>query len=411
MRALLISTALLVFSTSVFAANGGSAYSIFGLGDLRYFPNTRSAGMGYTGIGLPGSNYINGNSPATWARINQTRLDIGLMYEGYKSSDGAVSRYLSNGKFNGAFLAIPISTPNGITFVAGFSPYSDINYNFVTKGSEQGLDYTVTHIGNGGTAQGEAGLSFSPWQDLALGASVNYLFGTADYERMFTPTSTTFAGGTTRENLTTRGLTTTVGALFTGFGALSESLHPFALGFVFTTRGNLKTERQTTYQYLTERDSGTVINGRQRTPFAYGFGLTYQQGDRYLIATDYYAQSWGTTQFNGVDPVEIRNSFRLGIGGERIPNKDFSAPWLDRIAYRLGFYYLSTYYRINGEPINHWAVTGGLAIPVSGETRLNIALEYGSRGTTRNHLIKDNIFRMSFSLNLSELWFVRYEEE
>ena len=411
MRVLLTLITAGILSTTAFASNGGSAYSIFGLGDLRYFPNTRSAGMGFTGIGMPASNYINSISPATWTRINQTRLDIGVMYEGYKSSDGAVSRYLANGKFSGAMVAIPISPSNGIAFVAGFTPYSDINYNFVTKGSDQGIDYTINHTGNGGLATGQAGFSFAPWQDLALGASLNYMFGTAEYERVFTPASASLAGSTSRKNLTFRGLTTTIGGMFTGFGEIDESLRPFALGFVFTTKGNLKAERQTTYEYLSERDSSVLVKGRQKIPLAFGVGLTYQQGDRYLFSTDYYAQAWGSTQFDGIDPEEIRNSFRVGIGGERIPNKDFSAPWLDRIAYRLGFYYHSTYYRINGEPINHWAVTGGLAVPVSGDTRLNIALEYGSRGTTANNLIKDNIFRMSFSLNLSELWFVRYEEE
>ena len=411
MRTLIIFVTLTLCATFAFAANGGSAYSIFGIGDIRYFPNTRSAGMGYTGIGLPGSNYINSISPATWTRISQTRLDLGLLYEGYKSTDGSVSRYLSNAKFNGALLAVPISTTHGIVFVAGFSPYSDVNYNLITKGAGQGIDYTVTHTGNGSVVKGQAGLSFAPWQNFALGASVDYLFGSVDYERVFSPTSSTFSGATSRENLTLRGITTTMGALFTGFGDISESLRPLALGVVFTTRGNLRTERQTTYEYIAERDTSTLIEGRQGIPVSYGFGITYQHGDRYLFATDYYAQPWGSTTFDGVDPAEIRNSFRWGIGGERIANKDYSAPWLDRISYRLGFYYNATYYKINGEAINHWAVTGGFALPISGDTRLNVALEYGSRGTTTNRLIKDNIFRMSFSLNISELWFVRYEGE
>ena len=150
----------------------------------------------------------------------------------------------------------------------------------------------------------------------------------------------------------------------------------------------------------------------QRTQSSRFLTEVFGSGVQHLaFATDDMLATVARLERNGVDLLEIRNSFRLGIGGERIPNKDFSSPWLDRIAYRLGFYYLSTYYRVNGEPINHWGVTGGLAVPVSGETRLNIALEYGSRGTTRNHLIKDNVFRMSFSLNLNELWFVQYEEE
>jgi hypothetical protein len=411
MRAISIVSTVLFLSSLCLAANGGSTYSIFGIGDLRYFQNTRSAAMGYTGIGLPGANYINGMSPATWARINQTRLDIGFMYEGFRSTDGSTSRYLANGEFNGALLAVPISTTHGIVFVAGFTPYSNINYNLVTKGSQQGIDYNITHRGTGGITKGQAGLSYAPSQDLAFGASINYLFGTVDYERVFAPNVTTFSGGTTRENVTTHGITATAGAVFTGLGDISESLRPFALGFIITSRGNLKTERQITYEFTSELDSAASVNGRQSIPIAYGFGLTYQLGDRYLFAADYYAQPWDNTQFNGVDPSEIRNNLRVGVGGERLANRDPSARWLDRISYRLGFFYDATYYRINREPINHWGVTGGFAIPISGETRMNVALEYGSRGTTNNHLIKDNIFRMAFSLNIGELWFIRYDEE
>lgn len=410
-RAISILSTVVFLSSLSLAAKGGSTYSIFGIGDLRYFQNTRSSAMGYTGIGLPGSNYINSISPATWARISQTRLDIGFLYEGFKNSDGSTSRYLANGEFNGALLAVPISPAHGIVLVAGFTPYSSINYNLATKGSQQGIDYSITHRGTGGIAKGQAGLSYSPFEELAFGASVNYLFGTVDYEEQFIPDVTTFSGGTTRENMTTRGVTATAGGVFTGFSRISESLRPFALGFVVTSRGNLKTERQITYEFTSERDSAATVNGRQSIPIAYGFGLTYQLGDRYLFAADYYAQPWGTTQFNGVDPSEIRNSFLVGVGGERIPNRDPSARWLDRIAYRLGFFYNATYYRVNGEPINQWGITGGFAIPISGETRLNVGLEYGSRGTTRSHLIKDNIYRMSFSLNINELWFIRYEEE
>jgi len=367
--------------------------------------------MGYTGIGLPGSNYINSISPATWARISQTRLDVGFLYEGFRNSDGTTSRYLSNGEFNGALLAVPVSPAHGIVFVAGFTPYSSVNYNLVTRGSQQGIDYTITHSGTGGIAKGQAGLSYSPWEDIAFGASVNYLFGTTDYERVFTPIATTFSGGTTHENVTTHGVTATAGGVFTGFSSISESLRPFALGFVITSHGNLKTERQITYEFASERDSAAFVNDKQSIPIAYGFGLTYQLGDRYLFAADYHAQPWGTTQFNGVDPAEIRNSFLVGIGGERIPNRDPGARWLEKVAYRLGFFYNETYYQINGEPINQWGVTGGFAIPISGETRLNIALEYGSRGTTRSRLIRDNIYRVSFSLNINELWFIRYDEE
>jgi hypothetical protein len=52
-----------------------------------------------------------------------------------------------------------------------------------------------------------------------------------------------------------------------------------------------------------------------------------------------------------------------------------------------------------------------MALPFSGETRLNLAMEYGERGTLAKDLIKDKIFRFNLSLNISALWFVQYPED
>ena len=73
---------------------------MLGIGDLRYMPGARSTGMGYTGIGLSSSLYINPTAPATWTRINHTRVDASVIFEGfYDSGDGRTSRYLSGNGF------------------------------------------------------------------------------------------------------------------------------------------------------------------------------------------------------------------------------------------------------------------------------------------------------------------------
>jgi len=402
---------LALLTTTMLAGEGGSAYSIFGIGDIRYFPNSRSAGMGYTAIGIPTANYINSISPATWSRINRVRLEGSFLFEGYSASDGVNSSYRADGDFNGALLAIPISSEHGIVFAGGFVPYSSTNYLHSTTGTRQGVDFTLEQKGTGGLNRALAGLSYSPATDLSLGASLDVLFGSIERSTTLRPASSALAGGTTNERLTTRGATATFGALYTGFGSWSEPLKPLALGVTVSAGSGLGTERQFTYQFLDDLDTSDLTKGTMTVPFSYGIGIAYQAGERYLIAADYYAQQWRDTKINGIHPVEIRNSFRLGLGGEHSPSRDGSASWLERITYRLGFSYHSTYYEVLGQPINEWLITSGLAIPLSGETRLNVALEYGGRGLNTNGLIKDRIIRLALSLNIGELWFVRYEEE
>jgi hypothetical protein len=115
--------------------------------------------------------------------------------------------------------------------------------------------------------------------------------------------------------------------------------------------------------------------------------------------------------FEGGAAYGIRNSSRFSIGAERAGVTAMRATWSEKVSYRVGTTYYQTYYSLGGENINEWTVTAGLGLPFSGESRLNIAAEFGTRGTTANGLVKDKIFRMTFSLNISDLWFVRAEEE
>ncbi len=395
------------------AGNGGSVYSLLGVGDLRYAWDARSAGMGFAGIGLASVNSVNSLSPAAWARISRTRADVGLLYEGFNSTDGTTSRYLARLDFNGATLALPISQSHGIVFAMGLAPYSRVNYDIYSSGYAQTdtMGYSIHHVGEGGLSRAQAGLSYAPTADLSFGASVNYLFGSWNSSSTMIPTSATFAGGTTTENVSARGVTVTLSGLYTGFGDIVGALQQLSIGAVVTTRASLHTTYQNYYQFAAEADTAQGTTGSIAIPLSYGVGLAYQAGDRYVFAADYVAQPWSSMEIDGTVPIDIRNSWRIGFGVERIPAGEASAGWLDRIAYRTGFFYNATYYDVNGRPINEWGVTAGLGLPISTDNRLNVSLAYGSRGTTQNGLIKDTITRLIISMNISELWFMRYEEE
>jgi hypothetical protein len=81
------------------------------------------------------------------------------------------------------------------------------------------------------------------------------------------------------------------------------------------------------------------------------------------------------------------------------------------MALRLGGYLHETYYVVNEQPIDEWGVTAGLAVPFSGESRLNFGFEYGERGSTSHNLLKETIFRFSVGLTISETWFQTFDDE
>jgi hypothetical protein len=415
---LLLSIVVVATALTAFAGSGGSTYSVLGLGDIRYLPGARNEGMGYTGISLLNSEYINPTAPATWSRINRTRVEASLLYEGFKTSDGRVSRNLGSTTFSGALMAIPISQNNGIVFVAGFSPYSNVDYNLVTKGSyvsdSSQVDYTLRHVGTGAIGQAQFGLSWSPGSPWSVGGSVSYLFGTIDNSMTMVSDQTTVATGSSTISSNLHGILGTVGAVYSGFGG---SLSPLALGITATSAGSLHSTRDKKYTYSGGGQSSIgydtlqLSDDRITIPLALGLGASWTFGERSVIAADLRTQAWGNSDFYGEKPAGIRNSQMIGVGFEQSGSRDASTPFLSHISYRFGFVYNTTYYQVSGSPVNEWAGTAGLTLPVSGDTRINLSLEYGARGKKSNSLIKENVFRLSASLSLGEMWFVQPEED
>ena len=398
-----------------YAGSGGSVYSILGIGDIRTTPGPRAQGMGYAGISLLSSQDINPLSPATWSAIDRTHLEASALYEGYNSTDVNASRYLARLDYYGAVLAIPIAPSNGIVLVGGFLPFSNVDYDSYTKGSYQSsadtLEYSLHHTGTGGITRAMVGLSWRPLAGTSVGASFNYLFGTLTQSMTQTATSSDGAGGTIISDQTTSGVNFTFGIVYDGFGSIAEVLRPFSVGVVASTRANLHTTDQINYQYSAEADTSDQTLTRIGIPFSYGIGIAYRPSERWALAADYSAQPWRHMDFEGGAAYGIRNSSRFSIGAERAGVSAMRAAWSEKVSYRVGTTYYQTYYSLGGENINEWTVTAGLGLPFSGESRLNIAAEFGTRGTTANGLVKDKIFRMTFSLNISDLWFVRAEEE
>jgi hypothetical protein len=371
--------------------------------------------MGYAGLALPVPDVINAVSPASWSRINRTRLEASVLYEGFQSTDGVKDRYLSRADFNGALLAVPVSEDHGITVVAGFLPYSAVNYDTYTEGTYAGttdtMSYLLRHQGRGGVGKGRLGFSYAPASWLSLGIAGDYLFGTIENIEDLDPATDVFAGGTSTSLTTLNGPTFTVGAQLTGLETISPSLKPLSFGLFLTTGGTLTTKRRIDYEYLLERDTSSEAVGELELPLTFGVGAGYRLGERFLLAADYVAQPWNRAREDGLPLAGLRNAYRFNLGAEWLATRTAGASWLDRSSYRLGFSWNATYCELNGVAIDEWVVTGGATVPLTGEARLTFALEYGRRGTTENNLIRDTIVRCTASLTISELWFVRSEED
>ncbi len=411
---LFLSTCLISLLTHVaLGGNGGSGYSRYGIGDIRFFAGGRSAGMGGTTVALIGLNSINRLNPAGQTEISRTHLSGTFSYEGFKTTDGVRSSYLSSGNFGGAIFAVPISPSDGLTFSAGFNPYSSVNYK-VQDDQAFGSDlYSQVYFGEGGLSTALAGLSFTPFDSLHLGLRMNYLFGQIRSGSDVSSSSSDFAATKYRRTVSANGFDFTFGAIYNGFGRLTGAtgLNNLNVGVILSTATNLNATQENINISPIGEDTLAVRDGEIHIPISGGAGIAWLLNDKYLLAADFLHQKWSDFSFYGVHPPQIRSSSRVSLGIEIQPSRETGASYWKKVAYRFGAYHLSSYYQIGSTSINEIAVTAGLGLPIAYDTNLDLAVEYGRRGTTGQHLLKDNILRLSFTLNAGERWFVRSEEE
>jgi hypothetical protein len=82
------------------------------------------------------------------------------------------------------------------------------------------------------------------------------------------------------------------------------------------------------------------------------------------------------------------------------------------VTYRAGFYFGPDYIKADGNDLPQIGASLGGGFPVRKSTYtnqftfINLAFEVGKRGNN-NNVLKENLFRISLGLTLSDLWFMK----
>ncbi|MFI5251369.1 MAG: hypothetical protein ACHQQQ_02960 [Bacteroidota bacterium] len=399
----------------VFGQPTGSPYTRYGIGDINYFPNSSALGMGGAGVAGSAINSVDLMNPALWTRIAVTRLSIGASFRGLTTTDASGSARYGNLNFNDAMLAIPLSAPNGVVIAFGLSQYSTIGYTIQQENNQTGYDYTLVNHGEGGVSQAHFGVSVNAGSDLHVGAKYNYYFGTIQHNISQNLSNSLYSNYSVERLLQLKGSGATIGAVYSG---LTNLLHlessKLNIGATFTMTSYLKADLEnyasSSNGSNTTFDTSQISEPKLKLPFMFTTGLSYLT-DHFIVATDIAIQNWNDPSVVGVLIPTLRNTYRWSFGGEFTPKREQSSPYFQRVAYRLGTFYHATYYVINDQPVNELGFTGGMSMPLQGDSRLIIAGEYGTRGATDYGLQKERFFRLTLSFNVSELWFVRPPEE
>jgi len=406
--------AFLLMSANLFAQEedgAGSAYSIFGIGDLNNYSSTRTYSMGILGNALFG-NYVNNLNPATMTKLNSTLISINGNYGFLKSTNGIEQNKVSNGNVLGVNIGIPFDQGRGWVFSLGFNPMTAVNYKIRVNGiTGGGQNYVQTYSGKGGLSRINAGMSYNLFSKVSIGVEYNYAFGEIRNQNLINFNNQGYTNTNIKRQVDFQnsfikaGAVVEVGKLFK-----SISLKDLSIGFVYQSAFKLSGTENGIYLSSVNIDTTQTNQGKIDIPELYGFGISNLFARKYLVSADVVMQDWTKYSEFGQTPSNFDKSMRAGIGVEILPSPDKTSFW-QTTTYRFGGFYDKLFYKINGEQINAYGVRAGINVPISRYNSMDLGFNYSIKGKTDNGLIKDEFFNITFGVNFGELWFLRPRDE
>nr|MBP8976888.1 hypothetical protein [Bacteroidota bacterium] len=255
-----------------------------------------------------------------------------------------------------------------------------------------------------------AGISLSVTNDIHLGAKIAYDFGRKEQYIKTDFTDANILDTEFEHSYGYHGFGGSFGIIVERIGQHLhiKCLEPLTLGLTFSPSLSLSTNDQAYYPMYDT--TITLQSGYSDLPLSIGAGLSYNLNKSYILVSDIQVQQWDRTKTLEHTESSLRNSIKFGIGCERVPNRKETNFW-SRSSYRIGAYYHSTYYNINGKGIDELGITAGIGLPIRMLGKLDLGFQYAKRGTTEYNLQTDSFYRISLGLTVNERWFLKFEEE
>ena len=390
--------------------NGGSPYSIFGIGDLNYYTSTRTYSMGILGTALFG-NYTNNLNPAALTKLKFTNLNTNVIYGFLKSTSSVSENNISDGNVVGINLGIPFDQVRGWGMSIGFNPMSFVNYRIRLNGKVGSQSYTQTYSGDGGISRISAAMCYNILRKVSIGVEYNFGFGeirnldyinfnNTNYTNTLISKETDF-----QKSFFKGGIIIEVGKILK-----SLSIRHLSLGFAYQQSISFESNQDKIYTSSISIDTVKYLTGVSVIPAYYSFGITNLFGKKYLVSGDIMLQDWSQFSQLGVTNNNFGNSYRAGLGIEIIPSPDNFSFW-GTMTYRFGGFYEKSYYKVNGQDVTGFGVRAGVNIPISRFNSFDFGINYSVKGKTEFGLIKDQFLNLTLGVNFGELWFLRPSDE
>ena len=395
-----------------------SPYSRFGIGDLQTRSLGRTFAMGGASLGSRNSLQINMANPASYTAVDS----LNFLFE--FGANGKFSSYKSNtGKMtasdiNFSYFSMNFRINKRLATSLGLTPYSDVGYDIRTFNNlENTGNYVIQYYGEGTLTRSYIGAAFKLFDNVSIGANLNYVFGklTHNAELFFLDTedfydiqkydyirmsqfALDFGLQATFPLETNKHIT--LGAVFENKPEYTAFQSDIMLKNLYSE--TLKISSQDTLKNNSE------AKGSIRFPLTYGAGLSYVKTDMLELNLDYYHQAWSKANFFGATNPVLTDLDRVAAGVEWIPNKSSIRSYMQRVAYRAGLKYEKSYLIINSQQLNDFGISFGLGLPIPrSNSTINVAGEIGKRGTKKADLISERYVKLNVNMNLHDFWFAK----
>lgn len=395
-------------------AQGGSNYTVFGLGDLR-----RSVGAAYEGVGgclysTSFDNTINIANPAVWTDVKTTRLQGGYRFNQQFITQNGRTVGNNNGKLDGVAVIFALDTTAGVSASIGLYPSSAVNYMFV-KGERialpdpgQFIDGNSSYTGSGGLNAGFLGASWAVTPRVSVGFTGLFHFGVITDK-----VETSIISEAALNSITTN--TDQLSAMGFTLGLQTKPFDNFTLGGSLTMNGSLTALSDMNYRTaqtggVVSYDSTFTRTVTSSMPTTIGIGASYRH-DRLLFLADAELQTVDGMTYRMPAGSSYTNASRIGVGISRLGSRSAGMSYAQKMNLNAGLGMRNLYYSFFGETVTEQYGTFGVQMPFGGAAMVDAALVLGVRGSTRNGGVEELFGRLSVTISVGEVWFIPFRRD
>jgi hypothetical protein len=413
---------VMMLAITLHAQTENSPYSRYGLGDELPSQNIMSRGIGGVSAAYADILSVNFSNPASYAKLKRATFDFGLEVDSRTLKVIDPPRKFSSASpiISYVQLGFPLSQKRAWGMNIGLRPVTRINYMIDRNERLQEIDSVNTSFeGSGGSYEVYTGTGFA-FKNLSLGFNVGYLFGTKNYstKRNFIPDSAYvfYYGSEYASNSSFGGIFGNAGMQYTIRLNKKNIVRLGAYGSLKREYSASRDNKVQTYQVTVSGiDSVDLVqqtseSGKVVYPANYGAGIMFYGEDRWLFGADITQTKWSDYRFFG-DKDLVQDSWKLHVGGQILPNILTAKTYWGRVTYRAGFSYGKDYVKVPND-LPTWGLSLGFGFPMRPPSYtnqysiINTSIEFGQRGNNTN-IIRENYFRVSFGLTLSDIWFIK----